>query len=222
MTLKNRHEGKRCFVIGSGPSLNKMNLGWLKDEITIGSNLVYLATRKAGFVSTYDVITDPTVMHKAHEDYRQMDTQIVAWVNCIARTKYHAANLAMTVPIAKSPDNEDGYGEHLCRPSTTKSGRSVITALALPLALYMGCGPIYLIGCDCEQTGHACEDLRQGAGHSDAHYKTGIRQAFRVAKIYAKKRGVEIFNAGVAGKLEVFPRCDFGALRPAKKELKAW
>ena len=30
--FKNKHEGKRCFVIGNGPSLNKLDMSKLKDE----------------------------------------------------------------------------------------------------------------------------------------------------------------------------------------------
>ena len=212
--LKNRHPGRRAFVIGSGPSLNAMDLSWLKDEITIGSNMVFLATRKAGFVSTYHVCTDPTVMKKVHEDYRQMDTQIVAWVTAVERVEYDAANLAKTVEFAEPFEDQEGYGHDLCRPLEVGGGRSVITALALPLALYMGCNPIYVIGCDCEQTGHAYVDPRQNAGHTDAHYKDGIIPAFRAAREHADEVGVAIFNAGVGGKLEVLPRCDFETLRP--------
>ncbi len=34
--------GKRCFVMGNGPSLLKCDLALLADEITIGSNAQYL------------------------------------------------------------------------------------------------------------------------------------------------------------------------------------
>ena len=41
MELKGRHAGERIFIIGNGPSLNKMDLRLLKDEVTIASNGLY-------------------------------------------------------------------------------------------------------------------------------------------------------------------------------------
>ena len=40
---------RRCFVIGNGPSLNKLDMTKLKDEVTIGSNGLYLNYEKMGF-----------------------------------------------------------------------------------------------------------------------------------------------------------------------------
>jgi hypothetical protein len=36
--FRNRHAGRRAFVVGNGPSLAKMDLGLLRNEITFGSN----------------------------------------------------------------------------------------------------------------------------------------------------------------------------------------
>ena len=41
-TIKNIHAGERCFIIGSGPSLKKLDLTHLKDDYFIGVNAVYL------------------------------------------------------------------------------------------------------------------------------------------------------------------------------------
>ena len=41
-----RHAGERCFVVGSGPSIARMDLSWLKDEITICVNQSYKALDK--------------------------------------------------------------------------------------------------------------------------------------------------------------------------------
>ena len=39
--LKDRHVGKRCFVIGNGPSLARTDLAPLANEYTIGANSFY-------------------------------------------------------------------------------------------------------------------------------------------------------------------------------------
>ena len=40
--LKDQHRGKRCFILGNGPSLRHLDLGKLKNEITFGMNRFYL------------------------------------------------------------------------------------------------------------------------------------------------------------------------------------
>ncbi len=42
---RNKHEGKRCFIIGNGPSLQKTDLSLLLREITFGLNrIIYYLT----------------------------------------------------------------------------------------------------------------------------------------------------------------------------------
>src|SRR5699024_10081487 len=48
-----RHAGQRCFIIGNGPSLAKMDLGPLRGEVTFGMNRIYLLRDKIGFLPTY-------------------------------------------------------------------------------------------------------------------------------------------------------------------------
>ena len=43
--LKDIHKGERCFIIGNGPSLNKLDLSKIKDEYTFGVNAIYLNHR---------------------------------------------------------------------------------------------------------------------------------------------------------------------------------
>ena len=41
-SLKDKHKGKPCVLIGGGPSLNKMNLESFKDYVTIANNGFFL------------------------------------------------------------------------------------------------------------------------------------------------------------------------------------
>ena len=55
-SLKECHKGERCFIIGSGPSIIKMDLTLLKNEITFDHNGFYLIAEKVGFLPTYYVV----------------------------------------------------------------------------------------------------------------------------------------------------------------------
>src|ERR1700738_2271379 len=54
----NKYRDRRCFVIGNGPSLGKMDLSPLRDEITIGCNGLFLLFEKLGFLPTYYTVED--------------------------------------------------------------------------------------------------------------------------------------------------------------------
>ena len=52
---KNIHKGERCFILGTGPGLNDLDLSFLEDEITIGMNTIL---RKEDVTPNYIVIAD--------------------------------------------------------------------------------------------------------------------------------------------------------------------
>ncbi len=58
---KDKFKGDRCFIVGTGSSLNDVDLSLLKNEITISLNLILL---KDDFVPNYLCIADTTVMEK--------------------------------------------------------------------------------------------------------------------------------------------------------------
>ena len=58
-SLRGKYNDKRCFIIGNGPSLNKMNLDNLKNEITIGVNGIYKEFSKLGYSTKFLLMEDP-------------------------------------------------------------------------------------------------------------------------------------------------------------------
>ncbi|MCC8085761.1 MAG: hypothetical protein LIP15_16235, partial [Clostridium sp.] len=40
--FRGRYEGKRCFIIGNGPSLRQEDMDLLKQEYTFGANRIYI------------------------------------------------------------------------------------------------------------------------------------------------------------------------------------
>lgn len=61
-SLKNKFIGKRVFLIGNGPSLNKTSLYLLKDEYTICFNHFYLFEERLNWLPTFYCITDNLVL----------------------------------------------------------------------------------------------------------------------------------------------------------------
>jgi hypothetical protein len=52
-SFKNIHEGKRCFIIGNGPSLKTEDLEKLKNEYTFAANKIYVVFDETDWCPTY-------------------------------------------------------------------------------------------------------------------------------------------------------------------------
>ena len=57
-SYKNQHKGQRAFLLGNGPSLNRCDLRFLKNEITFGVNSIFLNYKNMGFYTKYFVVED--------------------------------------------------------------------------------------------------------------------------------------------------------------------
>ena len=66
--LKNIHEGQRCFITCTGPSLRISDLEKLNDEFTIGVNTIFLAYKNTEWRPTYYAIVDAYIAQKYEKD----------------------------------------------------------------------------------------------------------------------------------------------------------
>lgn len=67
--LKDSHKGKRCFIIGNGPSLRKTDLQRLRGEYTFGMNRVYLAFPDWQFTTSFLVSVNSLVIEQCASDF---------------------------------------------------------------------------------------------------------------------------------------------------------
>lgn len=56
--LKNIHQGERCFIVGTGPSLSISDLEMLKGEVTFGTNRIYELYNQTNWRPTYYINQD--------------------------------------------------------------------------------------------------------------------------------------------------------------------
>jgi hypothetical protein len=59
--FRDKFAGRRAFIIGNGPSLNKVDLTKLKNEITFGVNSIFYNFDRMGFKPTFYVVEDKLV-----------------------------------------------------------------------------------------------------------------------------------------------------------------
>ena len=224
--LQGAHEGERAFIIGNGPSLNDMDLRLLKDEITIGSNGIFLAFDKMGFVPTYYTIEDPLVASdRAGEAAQIGGTQRVYPHDLAGDLKTKSA---IYVPFRRSYLGFPKFGKDL-RKVAYWGG--TVTAFNLQLAYFLGCNRVYLIGCDhnyvvksdVQKDGSRFTSMSDDPSHfGPSYFGKGYRwhdpnvdrmeQAYVVCRRQYESDRRQVFNATVGGKLEVFSRVRFQEL----------
>jgi len=208
--LKNTHKGERCFVVASGKSTLNQDLGWLKNEITIGVNQSYLVTEPYGYHPTYMCLIDRGLYVNIKEIYEKLSSKTAFVLSNYNPKKtdtgsnYKGVNAVAVVNRINKWVWEGNFDSDLS--SGVYRARNVVIDLAIPMAIYMGCSEVYLIGCDCTEDGYGysyANDLGNGQRISKRIFKS-----YSVVKKYAEQHSVKIFNAGKGGKLEEFDRIE--------------
>ena len=232
--LHNIHAGERVFIVGNGPSLNKIDLSKLKDEYSIAVNGIFYKTEQSGYRPNYYVVEDTSVMReniaeiKAYEVEKKFFPTIYNDIHPEdENTYFFKMNRGFYEP--KSPN--------YCVPrfSTDFSQRAFcgqsVTFINLQLAFYMGFKEVYLIGMDFsyiipenfERKGDIITSTDDDPNHFHPDYfgkgKTWkdpkldrVLANYNMAKLAYETAGRKIYNATAGGKLELFERKKFNSL----------
>ncbi len=211
-----RHQGERCFIIGNGPSLSRMDLRPLADEITFGLNRIYLLFDKVGFTTTYYVSVNGLVLEQCAAEIQNLrTTRFIGWV---ARPWIRAGPDLFFIRSIGTPSFMRDIRKGVWEGAT-------VTYVAMEIAHYMGFDQVVLLGVDhnfvTQGSAHATvvsegDDLNHFAPD---YFGKGFRWqlpdletselAYRLAKYQFQSSGREILDATVGGKLDVFPKVDF-------------
>lgn len=221
--LKNMHMGKRCFIIGNGPSLTIKDVEMLKDEITIASNRIYELFDKTEWRPTYYMAED--IDGIAEMVPHVNNTGVGACILPIAAKKYVSDIENVYFGFWTS----DGFVVNRYNDKTSHISEDVskyfsvgytVTFSAIQFAIYAGIKEIYLLGVDFNYSVVADEHgrMKQLDGvktYFDGKERTGsylnyysTLYAYQHAKEYCDAHGIRIYNATRGGKLEVFDRID--------------
>jgi hypothetical protein len=139
--FRHLHRGRRCFILGNGPSLRQTDLSRLRGEITFGANRIYLMFETLGFPTTYYAAVNTLVIEQCAEEIRRLNMpKFVTW---------RGRKWLRGDPQALFVDTDyTGRAEFAGDPTGRVFEGSTVTFLALQLAYYMGCDPVILIGVD--------------------------------------------------------------------------
>lgn len=232
LSLKQRHDGQRCFIIGNGPSLRMSDLDRLAQEVTFASNKIYLAFSETDWRPTYYTVLDYLVAQ-----------QHSVVINDLPLTKIFASSVMPCFELASDitwvysmPMPMDG-DKPLCRFSRDllkgMFGGWTVLYSQLQIAYYMGIREVYLVGVDFyfdipqvtgEMSMHGEVLLHEdGTNHFHPDYREPgekwtmprldlQQEAFRCARRAFEDGGGAILNASRKTALDVFPLVDFDSI----------
>ena len=222
--FKNIHIGERCFIVATGPSLTYDDLSKLKNECCFGVNSIIRSFVETEWRPTYYGIQDANVYEKLEHELGSVDLANI-FVGHRIGDRFHIPQ--HYIPYFHFSCFHSKHGDLVAHTSGFSSEASEIiydgysvTYSMLQLAVYMGFSDIYLLGTDCSYNKNS-HNYFIDSGWKDKNATTvGERMiyGFSVAKKYAEKHGVHIFNATRGGMLDAFDRVDLDEVLNSKNE----
>lgn len=225
--FRNIHEGKRCFFVGNGPSLDASVLTKLEHEYTFASNRIYEVFDKTNWRPTYYFAVDNDFIMNNIEELKRLDAEYL----------FLALNKGLTIENAKDNiirifeytdfkiNKWNDLTAHISEDvSKYFSVGYTVAFTAIQMAIYMGFNEIYLLGVDFNYSvvrdkygrirrNDTVNDYFSGKKYSSTvlNYNSALN-AYENAREYAENHNIHIMNATNGGKLEVFKRVDFDSL----------
>lgn len=238
--LKGKYAGKRAFLIGNGPSLNRTPLHLLAGEHTMCFNWFTLMYERLSWRPTFYTTIDDRVL----QDLAPQMDGVLSEVQYGFLPDLHPYNIDFTRLVAQ---RENLYWLQLDRLHFSDDLpwcgiNKTVANVGLQVLAYLGFREIYLLGVDMSYAPHAGlaheskRDVTAQADNDPNHFDpryfgAGRRyhaprmdetlEKFIEGKAFFDARGVKVMNAGVGGVLEVFPRVAFRSLftADAREEL---
>jgi len=228
MEFKDKYKGKRCFLIGNGPSLNAEDLCMLADnkEITFASNKIFLIFNSIYWRPDFYCVSDPDVYDNYYEQIEALNVPYKVLNDYYASAGKYKVKDAYYFHMRAEEylPNHPRFSEDV--DIQTYVGYSVTYDIMLQLAFYMGFSKIYLLGMDhsfpnnnvLDNRGHFCENYfneRERKRYKKYDQILGFQKlnmSFEVAKKKALENKVHIYNATRGGMLEIFERVKFDDL----------
>ena len=224
--LEKKYEGKRCFIIGNGPSLTPGDLQMLRNEFCFAANRIYEMYEKTEWRPTFYTIQDIYVADEFENSIiNAMEESEISFIRQTLDKKLNPLkkDCVIGIPIW-SRLRKDGSRPFSNNLQKFAFDGATVTYLSMQLASYLGFKEIYLLGVDhsfpyeIDENGeiklvdntisaHFFETENDKIStHMRANNRIKVTRAYESAEKASKTGGFRIYNATRGGKLEVFER----------------
>ncbi len=215
--MRGQYRGRRCFILGNGPSLRDTDLELLRNEYTFGLNRIYLLFDKIGFETSFLVTVNRHVIEQSPAELMEASsTKFVSWRARALLPERSDVTFLRSVrgPLFSTDPVREGVWEG-----------GTVTFVAMQLAYYLGFEQAILLGVDHTfATQGPPNQLVTSTGDDPNHFDpnyfgAGYRwqlpdletseYAYRLARRQFEAAGREIIDATVGGKLTVFRKIPY-------------
>ncbi len=227
INYKNIHNNDRCFIIGNGPSLNKVDMQLLKDEITFGTNRGYLGCSEWGFDFTYWTIIDRLQIEENLQEWEDCKNISDKTKKFIPYEYKNLLNLKNSCPI-NFHYNLKRFPDFSFSTEDIYLGYTVVFT-AMQIAVNMGIKEIYLLGLDHNYnlSDYNKDVWTNSDSNSPTHFNSKytengrnfviprlekIEVAFDFANKELNKKGIKILNATPGTKLKSFDCIEYSKI----------
>jgi hypothetical protein len=216
--FRDKYVGRRCVIIGNGPSLRRTDLRSLRNEITFGLNRIYLMFDELGFETTFHVVVNQLVVQQCADDFRKINAPLFT----TKPNKPYLQGASNTAFLMDLP------GPKFFRDASHGIWvGGTVTYVAMQLAYYMGFTEVILVGVDHRfavkgPPNEVIVSREPDASHFDPnYYGVGFKWqlpdletseiAYGLARREFETAGRRIVDATVDGALAVFPKVPLDA-----------
>ena len=138
--FKNSHYGEKCYLVANGPSLKKMDLGFLDNNISFGLNRIYLAYDSMNFTNDYLVSINNLVLTQFNHEIKTL--QIPKFLNWKNRSLFKNCDDVFFI-------NKSFFGSSFGKEiDVSLNPSATVTYAALQIIYYMGFSEVIIIGLD--------------------------------------------------------------------------
>ena len=226
--LRGLHKGETIIVVGNGPSISGLDFNELSKYTTLGSNKIYLMSKRNGWKPTYYVVEDDLVIKQNYDEISSYDG---------VKKLFPSSMLGLTPRVINSVyfrfHTKKFKGSFPNFSSDVFRGLywgSTVVYTQIQLAAYMGAKNIVLVGVDFNfdipesQKGVSKEIVCEGeVNHFDSNYRVPGEKwnlpnldlqicSFEVAAKYCKEKEIGLYNATIGTKLDRVTKKAFPSL----------
>jgi hypothetical protein len=215
--LKDRHRNERAVLVANGPSLNRMQLGFLKRETVVGMNKIYLGFKTFGFYPRYYVAFNRKVIEQSAQQIKAM--------SCVKFISRRGADLVPENALTYHLDTQSPLARYCHDISLGVHEGWTVTYVALQIAYHLGFSEAVIIGMDhrYEYSG-APNEARRLDGPDPNHFSpdyfgggqtwdnpdlANSEESYRIARAEYEKDGRRIIDATLDGACTIFEKADY-------------